>query len=117
MANNFRQDGKTLEYTNSGAALASGDARVVSQEVGIAHDDIANGEDGVLHMEGVWRVPKATGQAWVRGEAVNVDVNGEFTTGAAGGGGLTGAGIVWADAASGDTTGEVKINQRAGIPA
>lgn len=81
------KDGKTINYTAS-ADIESGDLVVVGVRVGVAVTDIANGESGVLEMEGVFELPKATG-AISQGALVYWDADGTPVGGASGDGCLT----------------------------
>lgn len=61
MAKNYVQGGKTLDFHNdSDTAIASGQAVAVGGLVGVAHDDIPAGLWGVLHMVGVFMLPKSS---------------------------------------------------------
>jgi predicted RecA/RadA family phage recombinase len=51
------QDGKYLDYT-AGSTIAVGDVVVIGSLVGVAPRPIANGETGVVAVEGVYSVPK-----------------------------------------------------------
>jgi len=75
MATNYVYEGKTLEYTNGGSAIAAGDVVVVGQQVCVALDDIANGETGVLATEGVWNLPKVDAADITKGDSVIYDVS------------------------------------------
>ena len=112
---NYVSDGHTVTIT-AGGAISSGDVDSLNDLVGVAQNDAASGESVVYALEGVYRVAKATGQSWGVGEAVNFDTStGNFTTGTASAAGdVTDAGVAMATAASGDTTGLVKINVGAG---
>ncbi|SQA82252.1 Uncharacterized conserved protein [Citrobacter freundii] len=60
MANNYQQDGTTLDYHNAGVdAVSSGALVAVGGIAGVAHSDIPAGEWGTLHMAGVFVLPKA----------------------------------------------------------
>lgn len=60
MANNYQQDGATLDYHNAGVdAVSSGALVTVGGIAGVAHSDIPVGEWGTLHMAGVFVLPKA----------------------------------------------------------
>ncbi|WP_162287010.1 capsid cement protein [Pantoea stewartii] len=60
MASNYQQDGTTLDYLNEGEeTILAGDPVAVGDVVGVAHDHIASGNWGVLHMTGVFLLPKA----------------------------------------------------------
>jgi predicted RecA/RadA family phage recombinase len=54
---NYIQDGKTIEVT-AGADISAGDLVLVGLKVGVAINDIANGANGALAMEGVFEVKK-----------------------------------------------------------
>ncbi len=112
---NYVQDGNTVTIT-AGGTITSGDVDSLNDIVGVAQNDAASGESVVYATVGVYLVAKATAQTWKVGESVNFDASaGNFTTGAAAAAGdVTDAAVAWADAASGDTTGYVKINVGAG---
>jgi len=78
---NFIQDGETLEYTNAGSAIASGDVVVVGKLVGIAATDIAASTGvGTVYLEGVFNVPKNNSLAITQGDQVFWDASpGEVT--------------------------------------
>ena len=61
MAINYIQEGKALDYTPSGADVASGDLVIIGTIAGIAKTNIADGKTGAVHICGVFSVPKATG--------------------------------------------------------
>lgn len=112
---NYVADGKTVTIT-AGGTITSGAVDSLNDLVGVAQNDAASGESVVYALEGVYRVAKATGAAWAVGEAVNWDNSASnFTKAAtAAAGDVTDAGVAMAAAASGDTTGLVKINIGAG---
>lgn len=56
---NFVQKGEYLEVT-APAAIASGDGVLIGDLFGVAVTDIANGENGILSVEGVYEIAKAT---------------------------------------------------------
>lgn len=94
MSKNFQQDGVTLDWTNiTGKAVSSGDAVEVGGIVGVAHEDIAKGNAGVLHTTGVWVLPKAN-VAITAGQKLYLE-DGELTTTES----TALAGTAWADAA------------------
>ncbi len=111
MAKNKRQDGLILDWNNqTGAAVSSGDPiSLADNRVGVALSDIAVGEAGGIAVEGVWDVPKETGDSYVVGDLVYFDTSdGLFKSGS----GATSflAGYVFAAAAAGTATVAVKIN-------
>lgn len=104
-------DCDTLPWTNSTGSTVNGDTvQSVGNTVGILKEDIDDGEESVLLIDvpapGI-DVPKQTGTAWTAGDAVYYDSgSNDFTTASADG---EYAGKVYADAASGDTTGRVLL--------
>lgn len=71
----FRHEGRTIDYTPSGADVSAGDVVVQNELVGIALKDIADGELGALAVEGVFDVVKtADAEAMDPGELVYWDV-------------------------------------------
>lgn len=56
----FTQDGSSINYTPE-TAVAAGDVLVIGDLLGIARTAILAGQLGSLAIEGVFRVPKATG--------------------------------------------------------
>lgn len=107
MAKNYVEDGKTMDWTNgTGADVASGDPVVVGALIGVAHSDIANGEDGVLHMSGVLQLPKDEAETWSAGAALYFDdASGNVTATE----GTIVAGTAWADAETGDADAPVRL--------
>ena len=58
MSANYKAVGNTLEYTNTGSAIASGAVVIVGALVGIAATDIAATTGvGTVQIEGVFEVP------------------------------------------------------------
>jgi len=72
---NYIQDGKTIDYTNGGSAISSGDVVVVGKIIGVAVGDIANGETGVLAIEGVFDLPKVDAAVIAQGKNVIWDAS------------------------------------------
>lgn len=107
MAKNYIEDGETMDWTNStGADVASGDPVSVGAMLGVAHADIADGEDGVLHMTGVIALAKDEAESWSAGEKLyfdaesgNVSVTESDVV----------AGTAWADAETGDSDAPVRL--------
>src|SRR5690348_6869515 len=71
----FVQDGKTLEWTNGGSAVASGDVVVMGQTLGVAAVDIANGAAGSVAIVEVFTCPKVSGAVIAQGESLSWDVS------------------------------------------
>lgn len=109
MATNYQQDGRTIDYQNTGETeIQSGEAVVVGALVGVAHDDILAGLGGVLHTAGVFVLPKAA-EAVVTGQKLYL-ADGKVTAEA--GEAATPnplAGTAWADAEAGDESVTVRL--------
>ena len=72
----YRHEGRAVDYTPSGAAVAAGQViDLGSGLVGIARLDIADGQLGALAVEGVFDVIKAAGSGvtFARGATVGWD--------------------------------------------
>jgi predicted RecA/RadA family phage recombinase len=71
MATNFVQDGRMLDFTNNTSALITfGQVIAVGAVLGVAMDDIAVGESGVIAIDGVFSVPKVSGAMIGQGETL-----------------------------------------------
>ena len=108
MATNYIQEGNEVFYTNSGAAIASGDVVPMTNRCGVALEAIAASTGtGRVQLDGVWKVTKKTGEAWAMGEALYWDASpGEATTTASGN---TPLGWAFAAAESADATGRAQL--------
>lgn len=91
------------------ATVASGDFVVVGDLFGVAQVDAASGANVPIVREGVFTLPKATGTAWTAGDKLYWDSSaGKFTKTASTNRAI---GVAFADAASGDATGAVSIDE------
>lgn len=73
MANNFKQDGRTLTLT-PGADVASGGGHLFGSALfGVALLAVANGVAGQFATEGVWELPKTSALAISVGDRVYWD--------------------------------------------
>lgn len=107
MATNYVEEGKVLQYTASGADIASGDLVNIGNLAGVAITDIADGETGAVQIYGVFSLPKASG-AISQGAKVYWDsANSNVTTTASGN---TIIGVAATAHISGDTTANVLLN-------
>lgn len=76
MSKNYVGAGNTLDYDNTGAAIASGDVVVVGNLIGVAKDAIpATTGKGVLDITGIFTLPKASAAVIAKGETVIWDVS------------------------------------------
>jgi len=110
---NFLQLGQVLTYAepSNGTKRNSGDVVKVGDSVGIAVTDIQTGGEGELLMDGVVSVDKVSGSAWSLGDKLDWDASnnafGKGITSATGD--VLGCAIAAQSAASGDTSGYVKL--------
>jgi len=107
MATNFVQEGKTLNYTPSGADVASGDFVLIGAIGAIAKTDIADGKTGALHISGVYSVPKASGAVTQGAKLYWSTANSNLTTTATDN---TIVGVAAEAAASGDANVKILLN-------
>ena len=107
MANNYIQDGRTIEFTAT-ADVASGAPVAVGTVVAVAVTAVLSGETGVGITDGVFSLPKAASGAIAQGAKVYLKSDGTITTTASG---STAAGSCWAAAADGETSVNVKLNR------
>lgn len=109
---NFIQSIKSIVVPAPGNVL-SGDFVTIGALFGVCEYDALNGADVVIVRQGVFELPKATGTAWTKGDQLYWDaVAKKFTKVAAGNKSI---GIAGADAASGDATGYVSIENVDGL--
>lgn len=107
MATNFVQPGEVLDLTAPYQRNA-GQAAKIGSIVGVAVNTVANAAVGQFAFTGVWTLTKATGQAWTEGALIYWDdTNKNCTTTSTSN---TRIGVATAAAASGDTTGKVRLN-------
>ncbi len=107
MATNYVQEGKALNYTPSGADIASGDLVIIGTIAGVARTDIADGKTGAVHICGVFSLPKASGAVTQGAKLYWSSANSNVTTTASGN---TLIGVAAAAAASGDASIPVLLN-------
>jgi predicted RecA/RadA family phage recombinase len=69
----FLHEGRSIDYTPSGSSLSAGDVVVVGDFIGVAADDIADGQTGALLVEGVFKMPAPGDTAFSAGDTVDWD--------------------------------------------
>lgn len=114
MARTFVQPGKVITFVNgTGGDFSAGDVVVIGALVGVALVDIPDGESGSVSITGVHTLAKTGGTAWTQGAVLDWDasagafqVTGTITPAA---GDVEECAFAAAAAASGDTTGEVRL--------
>lgn len=114
MATNLQQDGTTLDWKNTTANLIeSGQPVAAGALVGIAHNDIPASLWGVLHMVGVFVVPKLADETWKAGSKLYLDPTGALTAKADDGATQAVAhpfaGSAWSDGEAGQESAPVRL--------
>lgn len=108
---NYVQPGDRMEYSNSGSAISSGSIVVIGERIGVAVVDIpATSGKGSVDLEGVFNLPKATGESWSQGDPLFYDSSANKLTKTATAN--KPAGYAFTAAGSSDTLGDCKLNAR-----
>ena len=118
MSTKYVQPGNVLDYTNgTGSDTASDAVVVIGALLGVALDDIADGESGPVQIKNVFNVPKVSGAVIAQGESLTYDITAaafDDNAATAAEGDITGAAAVAAAAAGdGETTMQVLFT---GVP-
>jgi len=106
---NYVSAGDTITFT-AAAAHNSGDGVLLGSLFGVAANDVAIGDQGVLRLEGVYSLPKAASQAWTVGAKVYWDDTNKVCTTTATGNKLIGVATAAVAGGATDTTGTVRLN-------
>lgn len=70
----YWQKGGTLDYkNNTNSSIQAGTVVKIQNRIGIAGDDIQPGQTGSLVVEGCFKMPKASGEAYEVGENLYMD--------------------------------------------
>lgn len=110
MATNYYQDGTTMDWSNStGKDVKSGDPVAVGQFMGVAHGDIPDGGQGVLHTTGVFVLPKVADETWQRGTKLYLNDDGLLTAVKPADDALVVAGTAWITNNPGETETRVRL--------
>jgi len=108
MTTRFVQPGRVLDFTNAGAAIASGAGVLIGTRFGVALANIATGATGSVQICGVFTVPKLSTDNMTQGALVYWDAaNSRMTLTSAGN---TLAGSAAAPAAASTTSVNVLLN-------
>jgi len=70
MAKLIQDGGKTINYTPSGSDITAGDVVVQGELVGVATQDITDGDLGLLTVAGVFQFAKASGDGGITAGAL-----------------------------------------------
>ncbi len=76
----FIQKGNSIDYSNSGAAIAYHDVVPLGSRIGVAQSAIASGAVGAMEVTGIWEMDAETGVAWAIGDALYWDNTGKKLT-------------------------------------
>lgn len=111
----YWQRGEALDYTAADAAVANGQVVSLGNRIGVAGDDIPEGETGTLHVMGVFEMEKDTTVSVTMGASLYYDESAQkITTDPSGN---VPAGYAAADAAQSATTALVNIGDPNGAAA
>lgn len=76
MANNFKQPGDIITWTNgTGSAVVSGQVVRIGNILGVALVDIASTASGSVALDGVFTVPKVSAAVIAQGESLTWDAS------------------------------------------
>jgi predicted RecA/RadA family phage recombinase len=108
MSKSFRSPGKVMDFV-TGADQLSGDVVAIGGGFGVLSNDTKSGLVGSLALEGVFKLPKATG-AWVQGDQIFWDGSAKKCTKTKTGN--TQIGLAWQAQGSADALGEVLLSDQ-----
>lgn len=110
MAKNYVQPGNVLDLVAPYQRNA-GEGAIIGNLFGVALNTVANAATGQFATSGVWTLAKATGAGWTLGQILYWDNSAKNVTGTSTSNYRIGCAA--ATAASGDTTGVVRLNGQA----
>ncbi|MCM1245921.1 MAG: DUF2190 family protein [Roseburia sp.] len=106
----YWQKGGALDYKNDTAdTIVAGTVVRIQERIGIAGSDILPGGTGTLIVEGCFKMPKASGEAYDTGAALYVDPDNNCVTNADSEGAFVMAGYAAACAKTADAYAVVKL--------
>jgi predicted RecA/RadA family phage recombinase len=112
MATNYKQPGNTMTFTAPTGGVVSGSAYMIGALLVVATSNVAQALPFEGVAVGVFTLPKATGAAWTEGQLLYWDTAaGNLATAASATARRVGCAAL--AAASGDTTGTVRLH---GVP-
>ncbi len=83
----YWQKGGTLDYqNNTNSSIQAGTVVKIQDRIGIAGDDIKPGQTGSLVVEGCFKMPKVSGEAYDVGTNLFVDEENDHVTKVSGSG-------------------------------
>jgi predicted RecA/RadA family phage recombinase len=108
MARNYLGPGKVLPLTAPSGGVVAGTAYLIGALLVVAQNTVAQALPFEGIPEGLFTLPKATGQTWSEGAKLYWDNTAKNLTTTASGNTLVG--VAAAAAATGDTTGSVRLD-------
>jgi len=115
MATNYIKDGSNINYTNQGAAIASGSVVVIGSLVAVALTNIDNGQTGAVSLDGIFSLPKVPANNFAQGGQIFYDVSvSQFSNATPAAGDILNAGVAVASAAGSTQFAEIKLNGNGG---
>ena len=73
------KDERSIVYTNAGTALEAGDVVKFSDFCGVAAEDIDNGDEGSVYIEGTFELASVTNASFAAGDRLYIDGSGKLS--------------------------------------
>lgn len=73
------KDERSIVYTNAGTALEAGDVVKFSDFCGVAAEDIDNGDEGSVYIEGTFELASVTNASFAAGDRLYIDAAGKLS--------------------------------------
>lgn len=73
------KDERSIVYTNAGTALEAGDVVKFSDFCGVAAEDIDNGDEGAVYIEGTFELASVTNASFAAGDRLYIDADGKLS--------------------------------------
>jgi len=73
------KDERSIVYTNAGTALKAGDVVKFSDFCGVAAEDIDNGDEGAVYIEGTFELASVTNASFAAGDRLYIDADGKLS--------------------------------------
>lgn len=73
------KDERSIVYTNAGTALEAGDVVKFSDFCGVAAEDIDNGDEGSVYIEGTFELASVTNASFAAGDRLYIDADGKLS--------------------------------------
>lgn len=73
------KDERSIVYANAGTALEAGDVVKFSDFCGVAAEDIDNGDEGAVYIEGTFELASVTNASFAAGDRLYIDADGKLS--------------------------------------